>query len=51
MTKYQELNIGKESLVEYEELHTNFVGNRHIEEDTLDQALNDFFISESEKEL
>ncbi len=48
MTSYQEKHIKDETLEEYEGLHTNFVGNKHEEEETLDKAIHDFLITESE---
>lgn len=51
MTPYQEDHIREETLEEYESLHTNFVGNQYEDEETLDKAIHEFLISESEKEL
>lgn len=51
MTKYQDKIIDQETPEEYEGYHTNFVGNKYEEEGTLDKAMHDFFVQESEKEL
>jgi hypothetical protein len=51
MTKYQEKHVSEETLEEYENLHTNFIGNQHEDDDSLDKAFHDFTIRESEKEL
>ncbi|WP_430884984.1 hypothetical protein [Fusibacter sp. JL216-2] len=51
MTSYQKKHIDEETLEEYETLHTNFIGNHHEDEDTLDKYMHDFLIESSEKEL
>lgn len=51
MTSYQEKHVTDETLEEYESLHTNFIGNHHEDEDTLDKCMHDFLIDVSEKEL
>ena len=47
MTKFQESHITDKTLEEYETLHTNFIGNQHEEEGTLDKAFHEFLIHES----
>ncbi len=51
MTNYQKQHISDETLEYYENLHTNFVGNKHEDEATLDKAIHDFLIEESENQL
>jgi len=39
MTLFEVKHIKEETNIEYEMLHTNFIGNKHLEEDTLDKAI------------
>lgn len=39
----------KQTLEEYEGQHTNFIGNIHEDEDSLDKAIHDFLLSEVHK--
>ncbi|MCK8058457.1 MULTISPECIES: hypothetical protein [unclassified Fusibacter] len=50
MTKFQEKHISDKTLEEYETLHTNFIGNQHEEDGTLDKEFHEFLLHESVKE-
>ncbi len=51
MTLYQEKHIKDETNEEYEGLHTNYFGNHHEDDKTLEKAMHDFLIIESENEI
>ncbi len=40
-----------ETLEEYEGQHTNFIGNKHEDEESLDKAIHEFFIKEASELL
>lgn len=48
MTKYEINHVSEETLIEYEMLHTNFIGNHHEDDDSLEKAFHDFTITEVE---
>ncbi|WP_240840102.1 hypothetical protein [Acidaminobacter sp. JC074] len=39
------------TLEEYEGQHTNFIGNRHEDDESLDKVIHDFLIKEAKKQL
>lgn len=43
MTTYQKNMTEEKTMEEYEAAHTNYFGNSHLDEDSLEEALNDFF--------
>lgn len=43
MTTYQKQAVEEKTNEEYEGQHTNHFGSTHVEEDSLEEALNNFF--------
>jgi len=43
MTTYQDQHVTEKTNEEYEGQHTNYFGTSHVDEDSLEEALNDFF--------